>query len=121
MYFEILGHCGFDLCDLFRSIAQFYYFMKTTVAPSNLNITVLIGVGAYSNPSKFQKDSIISHGICHCKNHGFPEYCIHFQYQGQHLNTAIENVWKTMIFKMAYLMTYKCYPFKIWRGYCRYP
>ena len=32
--------------------------MKTTVAPSNLYITVLIGVGAYSNPSKFQKDSI---------------------------------------------------------------
>ena len=32
--------------------------MKTTVAPSNLYITVLIGVGAYSNPSKLQKDSI---------------------------------------------------------------
>ena len=40
--------------------SQFYnsYFMKTTVAPSNLYITVLIGVGVYSNPSKFQKDSI---------------------------------------------------------------
>ena len=32
--------------------------MKTTVAPSNLYISVLIGVGPYSNPSKFQKDSI---------------------------------------------------------------
>ena len=47
--------------DLLGQSQQFYnsdYFMKTTVAPSNLNIIVLIGVGAYSNPSKFQKDSI---------------------------------------------------------------
>ena len=59
--FEILGYRGFDPCDLLGQIAQFYnsnYFMKTTVAPSNLNITILIGMGAYSNPSKFQKDSI---------------------------------------------------------------
>ena len=73
--------------------------MKRTVAPSNLYISVLIGVGAYSNPSKFQKDSIYKSGICHCKNHGFPTVL----YQGQHLNTAIENVWKTMIFKSSYL------------------
>ena len=26
--------------------------------------------------------------------------------QGQHLNTAIENVWKTMIFKLSYLMKF---------------
>ena len=29
-----------------------------TVVPSNLNIILFIGMGAYSNPSKFQKDSI---------------------------------------------------------------
>ena len=28
-----------------------------TVVPSNLNIILFIGMGAYSNPSKFQKDS----------------------------------------------------------------
>ena len=25
---------------------------------------------------------------------------------------------KTMIFKMPYPMTYTCYPFETWRGYC---
>ena len=53
--------------------SQFYnsdFFMKTTVAPSNLYITVLIGVGAYSNA--FKRVAYIGHGICHCKYHGFP-------------------------------------------------
>ena len=35
-----------------------FIILITTVSPSNLYISVLIGVGAYSNPSKFQKDSI---------------------------------------------------------------
>ena len=91
--------------------------MKTTVAPSNLYISVLIGVGAYSNPSKFQKDSIYKSWDMPLYKSWF-SYCI---YQGQHLNTAIENVWKTMIFKLSYLMSYKCYPFEIWSGYCRHP
>ena len=33
----------------------------------------------------------------------------------------IKHVWKTMIFKMSYLMTYTCYPFETWRGYCIHP
>ena len=28
---------------------------------------------------------------------------------------------KTMIFKMSYSMTYTCYPFETWRGYCMHP
>ena len=58
-----------------QSHAQVYnsdYFMKRTVAPSNLYVSVLIGVGAYSNPSKFQKDSIYKSWDMPLKNHGFP-------------------------------------------------
>ena len=33
----------------------------------------------------------------------------------------IEHVWKTMIFKMLHPMTYTCYPFETWRGYCIHP
>ena len=74
---------------------------------------------AYSNPSKFQKDSIYVMRYDILKIMVFLLYT--FSIQGQHLNTAVENVWKTMIFKMSYLMTYKCYSFEIWRGYCRHP
>ena len=74
--------------------------MKTIVAPSNLYITVLIDVGAYSNPSKFQKDSIYKSWDMPLLKSWF-SYCIHFLHQGQHLNTAIENVRKTMSFKTS--------------------
>ena len=32
----------------------------------------------------------------------------------------IDNVWENYNFKMSYLMTYICYPFKPWRGDLRH-
>ena len=56
--------------------------MKTTVAPSNLYITVLIGVGAYNNPSKFQKDSIY-------KSWDMPLVFLLYTFSGSELISAI--------------------------------
>ena len=33
----------------------------------------------------------------------------------------IKHVWKNHDFKMSYPMTYTCYPFETWRGYCIHP
>ena len=45
---------------------------NTTIAPSNLNIILFVGMGVYSNSSKFQSDSTFTYELWHFKNHGFP-------------------------------------------------
>ena len=36
--------------------------------------------------------------------------------EGATVAPLIDNVWENCNFKMLYLMTYICYPFKTWRG-----
>ena len=50
----------------------------------------------------------------------FPHIIYVIAQKGQLLPPLIDNVWKTTNFKMLHLMTYICYPFKIWRYYYRH-
>ena len=51
------------------TITQIVSCTYTTIAPSNLNIMLLVGMRAYSSPYKFQRDCICESGDI---NHIFP-------------------------------------------------